>query len=380
MPTIPLNRITYSPKRIAVLSLILITIVSFSLFLYFYAFAQTPDSPITIPGSQFQICTSDVDQPACYTGNSPTPTLNWTFTSSNGASSQIAYWVQIDNNGNHSGGYPSPEINTGEVSSSTKSYTVPAGALQFNTTYYWKVAVKDNFGTWSGWTCADVTFTTAPSCNNPPTATNLSVTKGDYCTSPAHYFSWTYSDPDGDDESQFQFQVDDNSDFSSPEVDQTVTGTWSSGSSNNQTVVVAVSPGSDQIGYNTTYYWRVKVWDSQGEDSGWIAAGSSFTTERHRYPSIDFNWSPAAPSQDEDVLFSDQSTVYGGATKSSWSWTFEDGNPDSSIEQNPTIQFTADGSKSVTLQVTDSDSFSCQISQTVSVGFKLPGWKEILPW
>ena len=266
-------------------------------------------------------------------------------------------------------------------------------------------------GDWHGWAWTDMVggwlsfnssdsgaggsaykVTMAGGLNRPPSATDLEVVKGNYCTIPAHYFSWTYSDSDGHNESQFQFQIDNNSDFSSPEVDrcgdgQTPVGgvcpapgtlSNSSPTTNNQIVVVAVSPGSNQIGYNTSYYWQVRVWDSQGADSGWVE-GSSFTTETHRYPSIDFNWSPTGPSQDEDVAFSDQSTVYGGSTKSAWAWTFVNGNPAISSQQNPTIQFTADGPKEVTLQVTDSDNFSCQIPKSVGVQAELPGWQEILP-
>ena len=258
-------------------------------------------------------------------------------------------------------------------------------------------ATIDASGDWHGWAWSDVVVgwlsfnSTDPGAggsaykvtsvlNNPPTASNLNVVKGDYCSSPpAHYFSWTYTDPAGDDESQFQFQVDNNSSFSSPEVDNTVIGTWSNGDPNDQTVIVVESPVPNQIGYNDTYYWRVKVWDVYSADSGWIN-GSSFTTELHRYHSIGFNWSPQEPSQEENVLFADQSTVYGGATKSSWSWTFVGGNPATSNEQNPTIQFTTTGDRLVTLGVRDSDGFYCQSSRTVGVQIRLPGWKEILPW
>jgi PKD repeat protein len=251
-------------------------------------------------------------------------------------------------------------------------------------------------GDWHGWAWSDMVVgwisfnseegngssykvTTAGIANQIPSVSDLSVAKGDYCSNPAHYFSWTYSDPDGDNQSQFQFQVDNNSDFSSPEVDRVYSGLSNpSPTTNNQTVVVAVSPSSDQIAYNTTYYWRVMVWDDQGAASSWTE-GSSFTTEAHQYPSIDFDWSPQNPSAQEDVLFADQSTVYGGATKSNWLWDFEDGNPASSNQQNPTIQFTSSGSKQVTLQVTDSDGYACSDAKTVDVGLKLPGWKEALP-
>ena len=215
--------------------------------------------------------------------------------------------------------------------------------------------------------------------NGSPVASNLGVSSS-YCGSAAQYFSWNYSDPESDNEERFQFRVDNNSDFSSPEVNRDYTGLSNpSPTTNNQTVTIAETPAADQLGYNTTYYWQAKVYDINGSDSGWIS-GPSFTTESHRYPSINFNWSPTEPSAEEDVLFSDQSTVYGGASKSSWSWTFENGNPGSSSQQNPTIQFTTTGDKDVVLGVTDSDGYTCSQTKTVGVQEVLPDWKEILPW
>jgi len=229
--------------------------------------------------------------------------------------------------------------------------------------------------------------------NRAPTATGLGVVKGDYCSIPAHYFSWIYSDPDGDDQSKFQFQVDDDSDFTSLKIDRTATSTVASGDSNNQIVVVAVSPGSDQIGYNTTYYWRVKVWDSQDSDSGWICyggdcPGTTFTTELHRYPSANaddewFTWSPQNPSIEEDVQFTDESICYdinnNPADCVSWGWDFESDETIDSTEQNPVHQFTGSDTYIVTLWVADADGYTSSGSHDIGVQIGLPGWQEILP-
>ena len=247
----------------------------------------------------------------------------------------------------------------------------------------------DNNGDWHGWAWSDivvgwVSFNGAdPSTsgnykvssigvvNQSPIASNLSIIKGNYCTNPSHFFSWTYSDFDGDSESKYEFQVDNNSDFSSLVVNRTINNP----TTNNQIVLVSVSPAADKIVYNTTYYWRVNVYDSNGAESGWVT-GPSFTTEKHQYPLVNFDWLPSNPSQGEDVLFTDQSTVYGGSSKSAWSWIFTDGNPASSSQQNPTTQFNFTEDKQVTLQVTDSDNYSCSISKTVNVQSELPGWQE----
>lgn len=330
-------------------------------------------------GTNITVCTTGVSQPVCYSGAYPTPTLYW---NNSGSSSQQRYQVQIDNNSN----YASPEVNSGEVISATQNYTVNVSGLSFDSLYYWRVMVLDNFGSWTNYAQgADTLFMTAGPCNNSPIAGSLSVVTGNYCSNPSYAFSWIYSDSDGDTQSRFILQIDNNSDFSSPSVDRDVSGLSNpSPTTNNQTILVSASPdtpSSDQLAYNnTTYYWRVSVWDSQGASSGWVN-GSSFTTSQHRWPAIDFNWSPTGPSTDENVQFNDQSVVYGGSSKSSWSWVFQDGSPLSSSLQNPAnIQFTSSGSKAVTLQVTDSSGYTCPGTENVSININLPDWEEILPW
>ena len=120
-------------------------------------------------------------------------------------------------------------------------------------------------------------------------------------------------------------------------------------------------------------------WDTDDLESDWTS-GPSFTTPKHAYPTIDFSWAPEKPNAGELVQFTDQSTVFGGATKVSWSWTFQDGNPPSSSNQNATTTFTSAGQKTVTLRVTDSDGFSCQGQKTVNAQMPLPEWKEIPPF
>ncbi len=54
----------------------------------------------------------------------------------------------------------------------------------------------------------------------------------------------------------------------------------------------------------------------------------------------------------ETVTFTDQST--GGAT--SWNWTFEGGDPETSTDQNPTVTYAASGTFDVTLSVGNASS------------------------
>lgn len=206
--------------------------------------------------------------------------------------------------------------------------------------------------------------------SGPPSANNLSVRQPDYCSSgPAGFFSWQFTDPDGDSQSAYQVQVYNNSNFSSLEYD--------SGKVNSDSQSYATPLG--KLSYGNTYFWRLTVWDSKGAASSWIS-GPSFLTPAHAYPEINFSWAPPSPSQNEEVQFTDRSQVFGGSTKSAWSWTFQDGDPSSSTDQNPTTKFISPGSKTVTLEVTDSSDFTCKDSKTFSARLPLPEWKEIAPF
>jgi len=223
-------------------------------------------------------------------------------------------------------------------------------------------------------------------------------------------FIWTYQGPEEDDPmTEFVFQVDDNSDFSSPEVSRSYSNlNKPDGTINEQTVIISADVISDEINYNATqYYWRVRVVDSQENDSGWIyyydntdndqfpvPPGSpgnpgqpgdgnpeTFTTAVHAWPWPTFYWTPMIPADDEEVLFVNTTTFYNGA--SSYYWTFQDATPDSSpLEAPPLVTFTSMGPKKVTLRATDSDGYSCLKGSTVYVGGKLPSpdWIEVPPF
>lgn len=218
--------------------------------------------------------------------------------------------------------------------------------------------------------------------DNPPTANNLSVSKlsDGYCTTAAHYFSWVFNDP-GDTQSRFQFQIDDNADFSSPAVDRDVLS-----SAVSQSVLVALSPGSGQLGYNKTYYWRIKVYDSTGLDSGWIL-GPTFSTEKHLYPKANFSWSPSEPAVNSNTSFSDTSVCYNSSNQTASClgsvrvWTFLDATPAFSSANPAIVKFNSSGNKSVNLKVVDStpEAYTCNITKSVPVQTSSPKWKEVHP-
>ncbi len=154
-----------------------------------------------------------------------------------------------------------------------------------------------------------------------------------------------------------------------------------------------ITSSPDQLTYNTSYYWRVRVWDQDGDTSGWIPYDEdgdgnpdSFETARHAWPSPDFSYSPDRPLIDEEIDFSDESTCYnvaGNETSCSgnnYTWDFDDGET-SSQSGDVTHTYTDSGTYNVTLSIesTDPGIGMCTYSQSVPVSRSSPRYREIAP-
>jgi len=189
-----------------------------------------------------------------------------------------------------------------------------------------------------------------------------------FATSAPVFFDWTFDDP-GDTQSAYQIQVDDNSDFSSPEKD---TGKILSASNS------YAPPG---LPFNTAYYWRIQVWDSGNQSSGWVLPSPTSFTTNSRWPRPSFTWIPATPIVDSGVAF-DGSVDY--CSSCSYAWNAKDsggGTVWTSIIEDPVETFTIEDIYTVTFTAT-SGSRSCSIPHDISVGgeLPLPSWQEITPF
>src|SRR3989344_1918074 len=119
----------------------------------------------------------------------------------------------------------------------------------------------------SGCSQSDYKIITIPNVFNPaPEARDLSDNSGsaNYCGSatPPIILSWQFHDP-GDTQSAYQVQVDNNLDFSSIEIDS------------GKVLSSSTQYAPQNLSFNVTYYWRVKVWDSYDTGSA-FAIGSVF--------------------------------------------------------------------------------------------------------
>jgi len=230
-----------------------------------------------------------------------------------------------------------------------------------------------------GWISFDDVKTTYV-LNSPPVASNPTSTL-EYCThgltpqaAPGLVvtLNWTFFDFDGEGQEQYEIQVSTSTTFTATKI---VTST-------SQGYTFNPADWGYELNWNTTYHWRVRVYDGKLW-SEW--AESSFTVARtHPSPNVEFTFTPNPISVGEEVTFdSSQSVVYDGSTPT-FEWTFTGGSPNPSTitttSTTVTTTFATSEPIRVTLEVTDGSGYSCRQTEDYSVRVPLPDWKEIVPF
>ena len=95
------------------------------------------------------------------------------------------------------------------------------------------------------------------------------------------------------------------------------------------------------------------------------------------------NWktcSDIKPNVGEVVYFLDQSSPPEGGSITSYSWTFQNGNPSTATGTNPSTKFQSAGQKEVTLTLGVTAGPSDPRTQTIGVELPLPEWQEVAPF
>jgi len=204
--------------------------------------------------------------------------------------------------------------------------------------------------------------------NPAPSANNLKTERTNTCGSaPIVKFSWKFDDP-GDTQSAYNIQIDDDSN-----LDEEPLFTLNGGGDNFRDV---------GLGFNTDYWWRLEVFDSQNASSGWISPAGPFNTGA-QWPNPSFI-PPVNPPAGVTVTFDDTSQCYPGSVDCEevsgidYDWDFGDGTTADTIGDVP-HNYSVAGNYTVGLTITDSNG-SCSIDGSVGVRFPLPKWKEIFPF
>ena len=175
--------------------------------------------------------------------NTPYPHLNWSWIYD---PSGVTFNLQVDDDSDFS----SPKVNKTNLSGTDYTVTTPLEERS----YYWKVKAIDGAGNESAWSSVwSFTVDITP----PPAPGLLSPTDKALTNDRSPTFDWT--DVTDDSGVTYWLQVDNNSSFSSREIDQ-------SGLSNSSYTLTW------DLWQDGIYYWRVKAEDGAGGGSDWSAA------------------------------------------------------------------------------------------------------------
>jgi len=223
---------------------------------------------------------------------------------------------------------------------------------------------------------------------NPPVVSDLRQEGNtDYCTSVQKRgylsFSWLYN---GDyPQEEYELEISNNLGVLANITDSQTVSPNNRGSSG-LTIIPEPVYDNYEIGYNDTYYLRVKAKDELDVWSDWSNT-LNIPIDSHAYPYPDFEWTPTSPAVEETVYMVNNSICYNMSNNpvncASYNWTipgdaiYVDSTSSSSYE--PHIQFTSTGDNNVVLLARDSTGYSCTKEDIVGIKLPFPDWIEINP-
>ncbi len=256
--------------------------------------------------------------------NNTPPSVSFTYTPQHPKVGEIIkfYDTSFDTDGyivswhwNFGDGYTSNERNTTHWYASPGNYTV-------------MLTVMDDKG-------ATNTTSVVIRVNNTPPTASFYIFPTDPTTADVIQFVDTSFDPDG----------------------YIVSWSWNFGDGNTSNL----RNPTHQYATNGTYTVTLTVTDNSGATN----TTSLNITVGETPPIASFTYSPLNPTTADTIQFTDTSFDPDGYIVS-WSWNFGDGN--TSSLRNPTHQYAANGTYTVTLTVTDNDGHSSSVSALITVG------------
>jgi|GEM_PF-2615067 len=175
---------------------------------------------------------------------STTLTFNWNFNDADSSDAQSEFRVAINHTDN------SVLLNSGWITSSISSYTVPSSHLNRGSTYYWNVQTKDQQGA-----ASPASANRYIKINQLPTLNLTSYTDGQSVPDNLLTFTWSYTDADGHAQTKYQVQGS--------------TDNWSTIAYNSGEIVSAAATHTSAFAQGE-WDFRVRVFDGY-EWSGWVS-------------------------------------------------------------------------------------------------------------
>jgi len=211
---------------------------------------------------------------------------------------------------------------------------------------------------------------------------------------------WIYSDPGGNPQEAYEIWIDQSSDFSNPKFNHVVDPGSCAGPDCSYAVDLAVDDDPpdwfSKLNWTTTYWWKVKVKNS---DNVWsdFSSPKSFVTPNRASPFVSFTVEPENPRTGEEVTFIDESKCYlsddseydcdtgGGQIRYKWDFDYTGTmDEDDTTKGDTTHTYSNLGSYTIRLQVTDTGvGLGLGVwykDEDIGLQLPLPVWQEITPF
>ncbi len=173
-----------------------------------------------------------------------------------------------------------------------------------------------------------------------------------------------------------------------------------------------IIPNADgcALNYNTNYYWWIRLYDQNDQPTDWYEFGApslssgavsvstdgdldsnpkTFTTYKHEFPTPYFTWDPYQVLVGSTTVFTSHSFYYNSSNPSQaqicvngqcaylWKTTDPLAIISSSTSAITNMFFSQATGTTVTLRVTDNDSYVCSTSTVLNINYDLPLWQEV---
>jgi len=187
----------------------------------------------------------------------------------------------------------------------------------------------------------------------------------------------------------YEIEIDNNSDFTSPEISESVLSTNSLSWIPGCAMCCDIAPFNNILWGGGTYYWRVRVRNATGPWSDWKEDSDGFVTNNHCFPYPDFLCDGAdcnnlRISGEQQFTLSDSSTAYGGSSINNCLWSLPSGATivagDPLSDCSIVATFNPSPGQITTMTVTDSSGYSCLTFKIINILMPLPEWREIAPF
>ncbi len=250
---------------------------------------QTEESLNAQPNAPSSLLAEGVSTPLKVTDT--TPEFSAVFSDSDTGDTGVSYQINVNTQSDFLGtsmwdsGKQSITTITNGARSSDIAYGVvgtPVTLSLNGNTYYWRIKFWDNGDLASPWSSTS-SFTMDGNPFAPSNLTTDNMTNPSFIASIYPKFSALHTDPNTDSANYYEIDVNSNNLFTGTVMWASGKSSMTSTTSGNRCPDITYAGTALTGSSGTTYYWRIRFWDTDSNVSEWSTTGSFVDSMNHQY-------------------------------------------------------------------------------------------------